>query len=172
MCDFCEISWGQKKRDGWWEGEAFEGREEEREREKKERETEAFRKSWASIPGQASRGGLKLLTRLSNSGERRGGKAMAGQKSSFRGYFAPSMSISLSLFALSVSSFYALRLARKSVIFHDIFFATKKRRPLRVVAGRESFSCASEISNEKTLRREEGRIFRSLELILNRLLKI
>lgn len=137
--------------------------ERKREREKKERETEAFRKSWASIPGQASRGGLKLLTRLSNSGERRGGKAMAGQKSSFRGYFAPSMSISLSLFALSVSSFYALRLARKSVIFHDIFFATKKRRPLRVVAGRESFSCASEISNEKTLRREEGRIFRSLE---------
>lgn len=146
--------------------------ERKREREKKERETEAFRKSWASIPGQASRGGLKLLTRLSNSGERRGGKAMAGQKSSFRGYFAPSMSISLSLFALSVSSFYALRLARKSVIFHDIFFATKKRHPLRVVAGRESFSCASEISNEKTLRREEGRIFRSLELILNRLLKI
>lgn len=146
--------------------------ERKREREKKERETEAFRKSWASIPGQASRGGLKLLTRLSNSGERRGGKTMAGQKSSFRGYFAPSMSISLSLFALSVSSFYALRLARKSVIFHDIFFATKKRRPLRVVAGRESFSCASEISNEKTLRREEGRIFRSLELILNRLLKI
>lgn len=49
---------------------------EERERERKEkggrereRETEALRKSWASIPGQASRGGLKLLTRLSNSVE-------------------------------------------------------------------------------------------------------
>lgn len=38
----------------------------------------------------------------------------------------------LSPSALSVSSFYAPRLARKSVIFHDIFFATKKRRrPLR-----------------------------------------
>lgn len=46
----------------------------ERERKEKggrerERETEALRKSWASIPGQASRGGLKLLTRLSNSVE-------------------------------------------------------------------------------------------------------
>lgn len=146
------------------------GRERERKRSVKQRHSGKVGRRYRAKHPEA--GCLKLLTRLSNSGERRGGKAMAGQKSSFRGYFAPSMSISLSLFALSVSSFYALRLARKSVIFHDIFFATKKRRPLRVVAGRESFSCASEISNEKTLRREEGRIFRSLELILNRLLKI
>lgn len=105
----------------------------ERERERRERETEAFRKSWASIPGQASRGGLKLLTRLSNSGERRRRKGDGRAEIEFPGIFRSRyVRFTLSPSALSVSSFYAPRLARKSVIFHDIFFATKKRRrPLR-----------------------------------------
>lgn len=109
-------------------------REEEREREKKERETEAFRKSWASIPGQASRGGLKLLTRLSNSGERRGGKAMAGQKSSFRGYFAPGVSISLSPSALSPS----LLFTRPVSLGNQSYFMTFSLRPKNVVVPFES----------------------------------
>lgn len=139
----------------------------EREREKRERETEAFRKSWASIPGQASRGGLKLLTRLSNSGERRGGKAMAGQKSSFRGYFAPGTSVSLSLRPLSSSLLFTRPVSLGNQSYFMTFSLLPKNVVVPFVAGRESFSCASEISNEKTLRRGEGRIFRSLELILN-----
>lgn len=138
MCDFCEISWGQKKRGGWWEGEAFEGRE--REREKRERETEAFRKSWASIPGQASRGGLKLLTRLSNSGERRGGKAMTGQKSSFRGYFAPGTSVSLSLRPLSPSLLFTRPVSLGNQSYFMTFSLLPKNVVVPFVAGRESFS--------------------------------
>lgn len=167
MCDFCEISWGQKKRGGWWEGEAFEGREEEREREKGAWNRGIQEKlgvdTGPSIPRRVETFNASL--ELGWTARRKGdGRAEIEFPGIFRSEYVH--------FTLSVSSFYALRLARKSVIFHDIFFATKKRRPLRVVAGRESFSCASEISNEKTLRREEGRIFRSLELILNRLLKI
>lgn len=121
---------------GWVAGgRGFRGvRERKRERQKKERETEAFRKSWASIPGQASRGGLKLLTRLSNSGERRGGKAMAGQKSSFRGYFAPGVSISLSPSALSPS----LLFTRPVSLGNQSYFMTFSLRPKNVVVPFES----------------------------------